>query len=140
MFSADAWVTISGTESVSSSGYVYSNNAWRKIPTYTTNWDDLDAVVNEDNTVTYLRFLPVHKRVKLSSEEIANAKANIDVNIATDNHPGLVMGSPVSEEYGAVTIKDGAIQAELASTTHAGAVILVGGLSVDADDPTAHIP
>lgn len=141
MFSADAWVTISGTESVSSSGYVYSNNAWRKIPTYTTNWDDLDAVVNEDNTVTYLRFLPVHKRVKLSEEEIAIAKENIDVSIATNTHPGLVMGSPVSEEYGAVTItEEGAIQAELASTTHAGAVILVGGLSVDVNDPTVHIP
>lgn len=141
MFSADAWVTISGTESVSSSGYVYSNNAWRKIPTYTTNWDDLDAVVNEDNTVTYLRFLPVHKRVELSEEEIAIAKENIDVSIATNTHPGLVMGSPVSEEYGAVTItEEGAIQAELASTTHAGAVILVGGLSVDVNDPTAHIP
>lgn len=141
MFSADAWVTISGTESVSSSGYVYANNAWRKIPTYTTNWDDLDAVVNEDNTVTYLRFLPVHKRVELSEEEIANAKANMDVSTATNTHPGLVMGSPVSEEYGGINItEEGAIQAELASTTHAGAVILVGGLSVDANDPTAHIP
>jgi hypothetical protein len=55
------WDIVSGGESISSSVFVYSNNAWRKIPTYTTNWDDIEPVDNEDGTFTYLRFLPIHK-------------------------------------------------------------------------------
>lgn len=141
MFSASAWSTITGTESTSSSAYVYSNNAWRKIPTYTTNWDDLEAVTNEDDTISYLRFLPVHKSVELTEKEIDIARKNIDVTIATNEHPGLVKGSNYSDMYGGINVaEDGALQATLASTVHAGAVILIGDLGSDPDNPTVHLP
>lgn len=141
MFSASAWSTITGTESTSSSAYVYSNNAWRKIPTYTTNWDDLEAAINEDDTISYLRFLPVHKNVQLTEKEIDIARKNIDVTIATNTHPGLVKGSTYSDTYGCINVaEDGALQAILASTVHAGVVILVGDMESDPDNPTVHIP
>lgn len=141
MFSASAWSTITGTESTSSSAYVYSNNAWRKIPTYTTNWDDLEAAINEDDTISYLRFLPVHKNVQLTEKEIDIARKNIDVTIATNIHPGLVKGSTYSDTYGGINVaEDGALQATLASTVHAGVVILVGDMESDPDNPTVHIP
>lgn len=88
--SADDWDDSLGNPDLKSSGYIYSNNAWRKIPTYTTNWDDLDPVKNDDGSVTYTRFLPIHKQITLTSEELQRIRGTLDLGLAGQNKEGFV--------------------------------------------------
>lgn len=88
MVTADGWdpgfLDDGGSQS---SFYVYSNNLWRKIPTYTNHWSDLEG--------DKVRFLPVHKKLTdedaLSEEEIENLRYNLScLPIATTEQLGLV--------------------------------------------------
>lgn len=131
-FSASDWDLEEGGESISSSAFVYSNNAWRKIPTYTTNWDDIEPAVDEENgTIAYLRFLPVHKAIELSDIEKQNIKTSIDIADASQDKAGLVKGSLPSNKYGSVTIKDSSVTVDLATTIFAGTVILDNTGAID---------
>lgn len=120
------WDIVSGGESISSSVFVYSNNAWRKIPTYTTNWDDIEPVDNEDGTFTYLRFLPIHKQVTLTEKELDNVYKTLDITVATNAKLGLVKGTnDFSENFGTITIEeDGSLKVASATSTHQGTVQL----------------
>lgn len=122
----DNWDIISGGESISSSAFVYSNNAWRKIPTYTTNWDDIEPVDNEDGTFTYLRFLPIHKEIALTKKELDNVHKTLDITVATNTKLGLVRGtSDFSEHFGTITVeKDGSLKVASATNTYQGTVQL----------------
>lgn len=131
-FSASDWDLENGGESISSSAFVYSNNAWRKIPTYTTNWDDIEPIVDENGTIVYLRFLPVHKVIELSDIEKQNVKTSIDIADASQDKAGLVKGSSPSDIYGSVTIQEGgSATADLATTVFAGTVILDNTGAID---------
>lgn len=97
--SADDWDDSLGNPDLKSSGYIYANNAWRKIPTYTANWDDLDPVKNDDGSVTYIRFLPIHKQITLTSEELQRVRGTLDLGIAAQNKEGLVKINQIPSTY-----------------------------------------
>lgn len=122
----DNWDIVSGGESISSSVFVYSNNAWRKIPTYTTNWEDIEPVDNEDGTVTYLRFLPIHKQVTLTKKELDTVYKTLDITVATNTKLGLVKGTnDFSETFGTIIVEDdGSLKVASATSTHQGTVQL----------------
>lgn len=122
----DNWDIVSGGESISSSVFVYSNNAWRKIPTYTTNWDDIEPVDNEDGTVTYLRFLPIHKQVTLTKKELDTVYKTLDITVATNTKLGLVKGTnDFSETFGTIIVEDdGSLKVASATSTYQGTVQL----------------
>lgn len=96
--SADDWDN-TGNPDITSSGYIYSNNAWRKIPTYTTNWDDLDPVQNSDGSITYLRFLPIHKQIELTPTELERVRGTLDLGIASQSKPGLIRINQIPSTY-----------------------------------------
>ena len=97
--SADDWDDSLGIPDLKSSGYIYANNAWRKIPTYTANWEDLDPVKNDDGSVTYIRFLPVHKQIALTSDELQRIRGTLDLGIAAQNKEGLVKINQIPSTY-----------------------------------------
>lgn len=127
-FSVSNWNLDDAGESISSSAFVYSNNAWRKIPTYTKHWEDLEPTQN-DNGINYLRLLPVHKSIELSEEEKQNVRQSIDVTTATNEKTGIVKGTnSYSPDYGTVTIEDdGTLKVYNATIAHAGTVQLHDG-------------
>lgn len=137
-FSASDWVVANGEESISSSAFVYSNNAWRKIPTYTEFWDDIEPT-KDDNGIHYLRFLPVHKNIELPDEQKIIARQNLDIDKANNYELGLVKGSTPNKEYGAINVdeEDGSIKTVLASDSYAGSVILIATLDEKTDHPAA---
>lgn len=96
---ADDWDDSLGNPDLKSSGYIYANNAWRRIPTYTTNWDDLDPVKNDDCSITYIRFLPVHKQITLTSEELQRIRGTLDLGLAAQNKEGLVKINQIPSTY-----------------------------------------
>lgn len=124
-FSVSNWNLDDAGESISSSAFVYSNNAWRKIPTYTKHWEDLEPTQN-DNGINYLRLLPVHKSIELSEEEKQNVRQSIDVTTATNEKTGIVKGTnSYSPDYGTVIIEeDGTLKVDKATTYYSGTVQL----------------
>lgn len=137
-FSASDWVVDNGEESISSSAFVYSNNAWRKIPTYTEFWEDIEPT-QDDNGIHYLRFLPVHKNIELPDEQKTIARQNLDIDKANNSELGLVKGSTLNKDYGAINVdeEDGSIKTVLATDDYAGSVILVETLDEETDHQAA---
>jgi hypothetical protein len=125
-FSANDW-TSTASQSISSSAFVYSNNAWRKIPTYTLYWEDIEPHQGEDGSISYLRFLPVHKEIELSAEEKANVRRSLNLNIATEDYDGTIKPTgELSEEFGSITVdpETGHTKVVNASLANAGTVVL----------------
>ena len=125
--SADDWDN-TGNPDIASSGYIYSNNAWRKIPTYTTNWDDLDPVQNSDGSITYLRFLPIHKQIELTQTELERVRNTLDLGIASQSKPGLVKINQIPTTYQSYLQVDfeGYAYTSLATNKYPGVVTTIG--------------
>lgn len=135
--SADDWDDSLGNPDLKSSGYIYANNAWRKIPTYTANWDDLDPVKNDDGSVTYIRFLPVHKQITLTSEELQRIRGTLDLGIASQNKEGLVKINQIPSTYQSYLQVDfeGYAYVNPATNNYPGVVTTVGsGIQVYTKD------
>lgn len=126
-FSADDWDN-NGQPDYKSSGYIYSNNAWRRVPTYTNNWDDLDPVINQDGTATYLRFLPLHKQITLTEQELNRVKETLQLGLASGFREGLVKINQIPAEYQSNLQVDfeGYAYIGLATNRYPGAVTTVG--------------
>lgn len=125
-FSANDW-TATASQSISSSAFVYSNNAWRKIPTYTLHWEDIEPLQGEDGSISYLRFLPVHKEIELSAEEKANVRRSLNLNIASEDYDGTIKPTgELSEAFGSITVDPdtGHTKVVNASLANAGTVVL----------------
>ena len=125
--SADDWDN-TGNPDIASSGYIYSNNAWRKIPTYTTNWDDLDPVQNSDGSITYLRFLPIHKQIELTTTELERVRNTLDLGLASQSKPGLVKINQIPSTYQNYLQVDfeGYAYTSLATNKYPGVVTTIG--------------
>lgn len=67
-----------------SSLFAYTDGLWRKVPVYSSNWDDI-----QDDT----RFLPVNKSITLSDAEVANLMSTLNIVNAQPSKPGLIKGS-----------------------------------------------
>lgn len=130
MVTADGWdpgfLDDGGSQS---SFYVYSNNLWRKIPTYTNHWSDLEG--------DKVRFLPVHKKLTdedaLSEEEIENLRYNIKLPIATTEQAGLVKAGEASSTKSYVQVianedetseENGKMFVQFATLTNPGTVLV----------------
>lgn len=125
--SADDWDN-TGEVDYKSSGYIYSNNAWRRIPTYTQYWEDLDPEIHTDGTISYLRFLPIHKTVELSTSQKDLVKETLGLTVASASSLGLVriIPTPVAD-YGIVSINsDGGLYVNKASNAYPGVIITEG--------------
>lgn len=125
--SADDWDNTGGVD-YKSSGYIYSNNAWRRIPTYTQYWGDLDPEVNTDGTISYLRFLPIHKKVDLDTDQKDLVKETLGLTVASKEALGLVKMAPTPvADYGIVSINsDGGLYVNKASNEYPGVIITEG--------------
>lgn len=94
--------------------YYFADGLWRKVPAYTTNWDDLDESV---------RFMRVDKTIQLTPEERQILRNSISISTATQSSLGLVKGGIVSDSQGAVTIdSSGSMYVKAATATYAGVV------------------
>lgn len=131
MVTADGWdpgfLDDGGSQS---SFYVYSNNLWRKIPTYTKHWSDLEG--------DKVRFLPLHKKLEgddaLSEEEVENLKYNLScLPIATTEYPGLVKAGEASTTRSYVQVistedeaseENGRMFVQFATRTNPGTVLV----------------
>lgn len=130
MVTADGWdpgfLDDGGSQS---SFYVYSNNLWRKIPTYTNHWSDLEG--------DKIRFLPLHKKLEgddaLSEEEIENLRYNIKLPIATTEQAGLVKAGEASSTKSYVQVianedeaseENGKMFVQFATLTNPGTVLV----------------
>lgn len=73
----------------SSGFYWYNGGLWRKAPSYSSrHWSDLDGDV---------RFLKVDSVMDLGTDEVANARASLNIVTATTDTPGLVLAGGSSE-------------------------------------------
>jgi len=67
--------------------YISDGSAWRKAPSYGSNWEDLT-----DDT----RFLLVNAPMELTDEEVSNARTSLKLRTATDTELGLVKALPTT--------------------------------------------
>lgn len=82
-----------GTESTfaadSTGIYAYKHGEWHKAPVYNAHWDELG---------TDTRFLLVNSAMELSEQEIANARASLNIKIADQETPGLIRTMTQTEQ------------------------------------------
>lgn len=112
--------------------YASTGAMWVKSPVYSSNWDDLEG----GNT----RFLLVNKEMDLSEEEIANARASLNIGIATTDTPGLVKSSDtvsVSED-GTMRVAE-AIPAAMESVEGNLGLVRVKNYYTDTDAPSTSV-
>lgn len=110
--------------------YMHHAGEWRKIAAYKSNWGDLSSKT---------RALLVNTIMALTPEELANARATLDIGIATTAKAGLVKGANQTEQasiaaYGsAVSINaDGTMYVPSASGTVKGVTTVWDGTVGDA--------
>lgn len=104
--------------------YIFSNNLWRKVPTYTYYWEDLEATDD-----SYIRFLPVHKEISLTDKQKEILQKNLQLTPANIGNPGIVRIKDISDgqDDGNCYVQantEGEIYVNTASTTLPGATYI----------------
>lgn len=97
--------------------YISDGSAWRKAPSYGSNWEDLT-----DDT----RFLLVNAPMELTDAEVSNARNSLKLGTATDTKLGLVKVLPTTVD---------AVQADSVRINNDGILVIDFATPVEEDSP-----